>query len=210
VADLDEVSNRIHAQLSRWYEAREKAYYHSREIIRRSANAIRAAHRREFGVASGLLEEAKGMLEETHRSIRQVGVGSLSFVGDAEKEYVEARATVALVQGQPFPDPDELGVSYTAYLKGLGETVGELRRHLLDRLRAGEIPECERLLDVMSDIYDCMVIMDFPDSLTEGLRRTTDMARGILEKTRGDLTISIRQQALERRLGEMEERLART
>lgn len=209
MADLDEISNRIHAQLSRWYEAREKAYYHSREIIRRSANAIRAAHRREFDVAAGLIQEARGMLEETHKTIQQVGVGSLAFVGDAEKEYVEASATLALVQGQPFPDPDELKVSYTAYLKGLGETVGELRRHLLDKLRAGEIAECERLLDVMSDIYDCMVVMDFPDSLTEGLRRTTDMARGILEKTRGDLTMSLRQQALEKRLGELEEKLER-
>lgn len=207
--DLDEISNRIHSQLSRYYEAREKAYYHSREIIRRSANAIRAAHRREFQVAATLLEEGRSMLEETHRNMRQVGVGSLAFVGDAEKEYVEACATLALVQDQPFPDPDLLGVSYTAYLKGLGETVGELRRHLLDKLRAGEVAECERLLDVMSDIYDCLVVMDFPDSLTEGLRRTTDMARGILEKTRGDLTMSLRQQALEKRLGDMESRLER-
>ncbi|MDP2663204.1 MAG: haloacid dehalogenase [Dehalococcoidia bacterium] len=209
MADLEDVNNRIHSQLTRWYEARGKAYYHSREIIRRSANAIRSAHRREFDAAGVLLEEARGMLEETHRSIRSVGVGSLAFVGDAEKEYVEACATLALVQGLPFPDPDDLKVSYTAYLKGLGETVGELRRHLLDRLRAGEIAECERLLDVMSDIYDCLVVMDFPDSLTEGLRRTTDMARGILEKTRGDLTMSLRQQSLEKRLADLEHRLER-
>ena len=208
MADLDEVANRIHSQLSTWYEAREKAFHHSREIIRRSANAIRAAHRREFDLADSLLGEARRILEETHHIMGQVAVGSPGFVGDAEKEYVEATATVALVQGQPFPDPDEMGVSYTAYLKGLGETVGELRRHLLDRLRGGEMRECERLLDLMSDIYDSLVTMDFPDSLTEGLRRTTDAARGILEKTRGDLTISLRQQSLEKRLAEVEERLS--
>ncbi len=205
--DLDEISGRVHSKLSRWYEAREKAYNHSREIIRRSANTIRAAHRREFDLAQSLLDEACRLLEEAHDATRQVGVGSLAFVGDAEKEYVEATATLALVQGKPFPDPDELGVSYTAYLKGLGETVGELRRHLLDRLRAGEIAECERLLDLMSDIYDVLVTMDFPDSLTEGLRRTTDAARGILEKTRGDLTMSLRQQALEKKLAQLEQRL---
>ncbi|MDP2663576.1 MAG: haloacid dehalogenase, partial [Dehalococcoidia bacterium] len=169
MADLEEIFNRVHADLTRWYEAREKAYHHSREIIRRSANAIRAAHRREFDLAQSLLEEARRLLEETHDVTSQVGVGSLAFVGDAEKEYVEATTTVALVQGRPFPDPDELRVSYTAYLKGLGETVGELRRHLLDRLRAGEVQECERLLDLMSDIYDGLGTMDFPDSRTEGL-----------------------------------------
>lgn len=205
--ELDEIAGRVHAKLSRWYEAREKAYNHSREIIRRSANTIRAAHRREFELAQGLLNEARRLLEETHEATRQVDVGSLAFVGDAEKEYVEATATLALVQGRPFPDPDEMGVSYTAYLKGLGETVGELRRCLLDRLRAGEIVECERLLDLMSDIYDVLVTMDFPDSLTEGLRRTTDAARGILEKTRGDLTMSLRQQSLEKRLAELEGKL---
>lgn len=207
MADLEEVTNRIHVQLSRWYEARETAYNHSREIIRRSANSIRATHRREFDIASNLLQEARRLLEESHEAIKRVGGGSLAFVGDAEKEYVEASSLLALVREQPFPDPDELGVSYTAYMKGLGETVGELRRHLLDRLRAGDIQECERLLGLMSDIYDSMVVMDFPDSMTEGLRRTTDMARGVLEKTRGDLTMSLRQQSLEKRLGELEEKL---
>lgn len=209
MADLEDITNRVHAQLSRWYEAREKAYANSREIIRRSANTIRAAHRREFDLAQSLLNEARRLLEETHQATRQVGIGAPAFVSDAEKEYVEATAVLALVQGRPFPDPDELSVSYTAYLKGLGETVGELRRHLLDRLRGGEIEECERLLDLMSDIYDGLVIMDFPDSLTEGLRRTTDAARGILEKTRGDLTISLRQQALEKKLAQLEERLGK-
>jgi translin len=207
MADLDQIVNRIHSHLSEKYEAREKAFHHSREIIRHSANAIRAVHRHDFPQAQELLEQAQQKLADIHAA--SLAISTLGFVGDAEKEYVEARSTYAFVRQEPLPEPEELGVSYTAYLKGLGETVGELRRHLLDCLRQGRISECERLLDLMGDIYDSLVIMDFPDSITDGLRRITDMARGVLEKTRGDLTLALRQQSLEKRLGELEERLPR-
>jgi translin len=137
-------------------------------------------------------------VEETlsaHEDVYHAG-----FVHDAQKEYVEGRVTLALVAGRPLPDPDDLGVSYAAYLNGLGEAVGELRRYLLDAIRRGEEQRCEELLSDMDDIYSLLVTLDFPDALTGGLRRTTDSVRGILERTRGDLTMSMRQRELEKKL----------
>jgi translin len=101
-----------------------------------------------------------------------------------------------------LPDPDDLKVDYTGYLNGLGDTVGELRRYLLDSMRRGDLSRCEELLSDMDDIYTTLVTMDFPDAITGGLRHTTDQVRGILEKTRGDITLTVRQQELERKLNE--------
>jgi translin len=118
------------------------------------------------------------------------------YVQDAQKELVEACCTFALVHGAPLPDPIELGVAPAPFLNGLAEAVGELRRYLLDLLRRGDADGCERLLQAMDDIYSLLVTIDYPDALTGGLRRTTDSTRGILEKTRGDLTLALRQDAL--------------
>lgn len=110
---------------------------------------------------------------------------------DAQKEYAEARTAVALTGDKPLPLPGELGVSDAAYRDGLAETVGELRRHLLDVLRAGQLERSEALLEVMDDIYALLVTVDFPDGVTAGLRRSTDVARSIIERTRGDLTSAL-------------------
>lgn len=177
-------------------------------MIRLSANSIRAVHRREFEAAEKLLDRAKGNLEQTaaglseHRDIFHAG-----FIHDAQKEFAEAHCTLALIAGRPLPAPDALGVMAGSYLNGLGETVGELRRHLLDSLRAGDIQHCEDCLAAMGDIYDVLVTMDYPEAVTSGLRRTADAMRGILERTRGDYTMAYAQRQLEDRLREFEERL---
>lgn len=123
------------------------------------------------------------------------------FLKDAQKEYAEGCAILALVTGEPLPDPAELGVDPAAYLNGLGEAAGEVRRYLLDGIRHGDLSRGEELLAAMDDIYNVLVTMDFPDAITGGLRRTTDMVRGVLERTRSDLTLVIRQQELEKKLG---------
>ena len=120
------------------------------------------------------------------------------FVQDAQKEYAEAVTFTWLVQHRPLPSPDELSIGFSAYLNGLGEAVGELRRYLLDQLRRGHIDQCESLLAAMDDIYAILITIDFPDAITAGLRRTTDATRGILEKTRGDLTTAVTQAQLQR------------
>ena len=129
------------------------------------------------------------------------------LVYTAQKEYAEGCATLSLITDSTIPDPDELGVDYAAYMNGIAEAVGELRRHILDLIRKGDIARCEELLEAMDDIYGVLVTMDFPDALTGGLRRTTDTMRSIMERTRGDLTVTARQWELEDRLDGFEKKL---
>ncbi|MDO8616053.1 MAG: haloacid dehalogenase [Dehalococcoidia bacterium] len=207
---LNDIADGIREHLDAKHRAREQALPLTREVIRLSANAIRAVHRHEFPAAEALLRKARSNLEQTemglteHRDIFHAG-----FVHDAQKEFAEAQTTLALIAGRPLPSPDDLGVMGASYLNGLGETVGELRRHLLDSLRSGDIAHCEECLAAMGDIYDVLVTMDYPEAVTSGLRRTTDAMRGILERTRGDFTMAYVQRNLEQRLRELEERLER-
>jgi len=189
-------------------EAREHALPLCRETVRHSANAIRAVHRGDFPAAEELIGRARDLVGAAKAHLRgHQDIYFAGFVHDAQKEYVEACATLAVIAGRPLPTPDELGIELPAYLNGLAEAVGELRRHLLDRLRAGDVDHCEAILAAMDDIFSVLVTVDYPDAMTGGLRRTTDSVRGILERTRGDLTVSARQRELERRLGEFEGRL---
>jgi translin len=177
--------------------AREVALPSARRAIRSSANAIRAIHRGEFDEAGRLMDEARSALDvgeaavADHPDVRFAG-----FLHDAQKEYAEARMTEAVVAGHDLPGPDELGVTLAAYLNGMAETVGEARRSVLDLLRRGEEARAEALLRSMDDLYDLLVTMDYPDAITGNLRRSTDVARGIIEKTRGDLSVSLVQRDL--------------
>ena len=183
--------------------ARERALRLSREMIRHSADSIRAIHRGEFDGASELIESASSLVQESRILLSEhPEVYFTGYVQDALKEYVEANAVLALIENRPLPTPDELQVGAAAYLGGLSDTVGELRRFILDRLRRDDFSRCEQTLELMDEIYTIMVTMDFPDAVTRGLRRSTDMVRGILERTRGDLTVALRQQRLEALLSE--------
>ena len=182
--------------------AREKVLPLCREVIRYCSQAIRATHRQEFDQSQELLGSARNFLDEVKQIIASHSeLGYTGFVRDAQKEFAEGSITLALVIGKPLPSPDALGIDAAAYLNGLGEAVGELRRYLLDSMRRGDLSRGEELLAAMDDIYNVLVTMDFPDAITGGLRRTTDMVRGVLEKTRSDLTLVIRQKDLENRLG---------
>lgn len=172
--------------------AREQALAASRAVIRLSANTIRAVHRGEFDRAATLLAEARAVRDNAVAALEGHGdIYHAGFLHDAQKEFAEASATLALLSGRPLPSPEDLGVQYPAYLNGIAEAVGELRRMLLDRLRNGRYEGCEELLQAMDDIYSVLVTIDYPDAMTGGLRRTTDQTRGILEKTRGDLTMAM-------------------
>lgn len=199
---------RVRAVFTDKNTARERALPLCREALRHSANAIRAVHRQQFAEAEELIGRAGELLGEAKEALRDhLETYFAGFVHDAQKEYAEACATLAVIAGRALPTPEVLEVELPAYLNGLGEAVGELRRHLLDRLRAGEVEHCERILVAMDDIYSVLVTMDYPDAMTGGLRRTTDSVRGIIERTRGDLTVSVRQRELEQRLSEFEQRL---
>ena len=188
--------------------ARERALPKSRSAIRLCANAIRAVHRDEFEQATALLHEAGGLLREMALDLRaHQDIFYAGFVADAQKEYAEAALTCALVQRDPLPMPEELGVEWAPFLNGLGESVGELRRYILDRLRRGDADGCEALLADMDDIYSLLITLDYPDAITGNLRRTTDSVRGILEKTRGDLTLGISQARLTNTMARLDARL---
>jgi translin len=177
--------------------AREVALPSARRAIRSSANAIRAIHRGELDEADRLMDEARKALDEGESAVADhPDVRFAGFLHDAEKEYAESRLTEAVVTGRDLPGPDELGVTLAAYLNGMAETVGEARRSVLDLLRRGEEARAEALLRSMDDLYDLLVTMDYPDAITGHLRRSTDVARGIIEKTRGDLSVSLVQRDL--------------
>lgn len=195
--DLAAAGDQAVEELARRHDAREQALAASRSAIRASANAIRAAHRGELDRARRGVEEAAHHLRTaTDACIDVPTVRFAGFVHDAEKEYAEASLTLAALSGRPLPAADVLGVDVTAWLNGLAETVGELRRYLLDQLRHGHLERCEAVLDTMDDIYSLLVTVDFPDGITAGLRRSTDVARSILERTRGDLTTAQLQERL--------------
>ena len=180
------------------HAARERALPKSRSAIRFCANSIRASHRQEFTNAESLIAQVSTLLAEIdsdlqeHRDIYYAG-----FVQDAQKEYAEAVTFFALTRHQLLPTPAELSIGYAPYLNGLAEAVGELRRYLLDQLRRGNVENCEIYLNAIDDIYSLLIQIDFPDAITGGLRRSTDSARGILEKTRGDLTAAVIQAQLQ-------------
>ncbi len=199
--NLDAIGEKLIAELAARDQAREKMLPLGRDAIRDCSQAIRAVHRQEFAAAGKLLTSARRRLDEAEAAVG--GYGELNGAGiirDAQKEYAEANITLALVTGKPLPRPDKLGVAAAAYLNGLGEAAGEVRRYLLDMMRHGDLTRGEELLTAMDDIYGLLVTVDFPDAITGSLRRTTDMVRGVLERTRSDLTLAVRQKALEERL----------
>lgn len=205
---LEETFETIRARLEAKDRAREQALGHSRTLIRHCANAIRAIHRLEWEEAQARLSEARETGRLLSRTVQPYG--DLHYAGytqDAFKELAEAHITYALIRGEPLPRPEDLGVEDAAYLNGLGEATGELRRHALDLIRRGEIARAEGLLQVMDEVYAHLIAVDFPDAVTGGLRRTTDMVRGVVERTRGDLTTAVRQEELQRALEHLEARL---
>ncbi len=205
---LDLIADKIRQNLQAKNAARDAVLASSRELIRHCALAIRATHRAEYAEATQLLARAREVAAEMKAHVNPYpDLYFTGYVQDALKELAEAHVVHALITDEKLPDPDALGVDYAAYLNGLGEAAGELRRYVLDIVRRGWSERCEKILDAMEDIYALLVTMDFPDALTGGLRRTTDMVRGVLERTRGDLTIAARQEKLEARLKEFEGKL---
>ncbi len=208
--NLELISRIAIEHLTLKHAARERALPKSRAAIRCCANSIRATHRQEFHIAEELATQASTLLKEMqadlgdHQDIFYAG-----FVQDAQKEFAEATTFAALVQQQPLPNAQGLSIGWAAYLNGMGEAVGELRRYVLDQLRHGDFDNCERLLGYMDDIYALLITVDFPDAITAGLRRTTDATRGILEKTRGDLTTAVGQAQLQRTMLALQENLQR-
>ena len=205
---LPVIAEKIHESFEAMTQARDKALIRARQLTRESAQAIRAIHRSDVDLANEHLATGKTLVTSLNDDL--VDFPSLFYAGytqDAIKEFVEATITIALIRNQALPSPDDMGVDYATYLKGLAEVPGELRRRCLDLMRQGFSPEVERLLSCMDEIYAVLVTMDYPDAITHGLRRMTDLVRGILERTRGDMTISLREEKLAKEIILLHEKL---
>jgi translin len=201
--DLGAIQESIRKRFDAKSAGREKSLANSRTVIRHCANAIRAVHRKEWDTALELTAQAETTLREAEAALQDFPeIFFAGFLHDAQVEYVEARVTYAIVRGEPFPTPEDLSMRDAPYLNGLADTVGELRRHILDLMRHRELERCEQLLDAMDDIYFVLTSMDYPDAITSGLRRRTDVARSLIERTRGEYTVSLIQEGLQSALRE--------
>ena len=206
---LEEIIERIHQSFEARTKARDRALSQARTLTRFCAHAIRAIHRDDRSLASQKLDNARQLAETLQTELSDYpDLYHAGYTQDALKEYAEANVVFALLTNGKLPTPEKLGLQEATYLKGLAEAAGELRRRCLDILRNGHSKEAERLLGYMDDIYAVLVTMDYPDAITGGLRRLTDIVRGVTERTRGDVTLSLRQEQLEQSLKQLESRLA--
>jgi translin len=208
---INEIGERVLSRLEATNGARERALAETRQIVRMSANAIRAVHRDDFDEAARLVGQAREMKDSLVAELREhPNIYWSGYVQDAQKEYAEANIVLGIISGRGVPSPEDLSVENAVYLNGLGEAAGELRRYVLDALRRWQPERAETLLVAMDDIYGLLVTVDYPDAITGGLRRTTDMVRGVLERTRGDLTVALQNRNLLDALERAEARAARS
>ncbi len=205
----DEIVNDLKDQAQAMHEAREAGLTKCRLLIQTSAKCIRHIHRHQFDEATKLLEQARAISREAREALKPFGnLYYAGYLSDAEKEMVEAAAVLAIVNGDPYPTPEQLGVAMVAYLNGMGEAASEVRRYCLDEMRRGELQKSEQILGQMETIYDDLITFDYPDSMTGGLRRTCDALRAVIERTRSDLTQTVSQQELVRELKATRERVS--
>ena len=206
--DLDSIMERVRAHLDELDEVREHTLAMCRQIVRESADTIRSIHRAET-------ETAAQALQKTNEAVRELStrlephpeLANAGFVHDAQKEHAEAQITHAIITGQELPGPEDIGVGCSAYVNGAAEAIGELRRYVVDRIRAGQLERGEGALNAMNDIYYALVSLDYPDAMVHGLKRRTDAVRSTIEYTRSDLTRALRQDRLETAMKELEHRL---
>jgi len=189
--DLSSIEKVARGELDPKFAAREVAIANGRQVIRFSAKAIRAGHRGELERAGAMLAEAGELLAESTAAVADHPDIKIGILNDAAKEYAEAHLFLALARGDELPTAAELGTRMAPYLNGLGEAVGELRRRLLDQLREEDFAEAERLLEIMDEVVDLLASLDYPDGMTGGLRRTTDVSRSLTERSRADLTSAL-------------------
>jgi translin len=201
MSSIDGSVELVEARLSAANASREAGLGACRSVIRASSSAIRAVHLGQPDVVAARIVEAEAALRTAQAALAPFpALAHGGFLHDAAKEYVEARATAALVAGAVVPGPDVLGVDDAPWLNGLAEAASELRRHALDTLRRGDLEGAETLLARMDDVFGALVAVDLPDAITGGLRRTLDALRAVIERTRGDITIAALQHRLQRAL----------
>ncbi|GAP62356.1 translin [Ardenticatena maritima] len=202
---LDEIVAAIDARLEEKDATREQVLSLSRKVVQHASKAIRATHRREWDNAERLLDETGALVAQMNvAAARFPDIFFAGYTQDAQKEYGEARLTYAFVRDLPIPTPDDLGIEDAVYLNALGEAASELRRTILDLVRQDAFDEVHRLLACMEDVYSLLQTVDYPHAITNNVRRTNDMLRGVLDRTRGDVTTAFKQYELRHALAHFE------
>lgn len=205
---LETIVEEIRAEFETKSAVRDTALHRSRTLIRHCANAIRATHRGDFDEAQDLLDTARSSALELVRDMDAYpDLYHAGYTQDALKEYVEAQIVHVFIRNGTLPTPAELGVEPSTYLKGLAEAASEMRRYSLDLMRQNKLERAEEILGIMDEVYSQLMTVDFPDAITGGLRRTTDMLRGVVQRTRGDLTTAFRQEMMRQALHDFEQRI---
>lgn len=197
----DDIVSDLKSHAQKMHEGREAGLVKCRLLIQTSAKCIRHVHRHQFAEAKELLKQAQAIAVEARTALKPFPeLYHAGYLGDAEKELVEAAAVLSIVEGEPYPSPSSLGTGMASYLNGMGEAASEVRRYALDEMRAGRIEVAEQILRQMETIYDDLITFDFADSMTGGLRRTCDALRAVIERTRSDLTATASQNELVKEL----------
>jgi len=205
---MKEICDGIRRRFDAMDEARERSLALSRKITRNSGDAIKAIHRGEWDQAQQLIDGTRELVKQVNELLKDFpDIYYSGYVGNAQTEYVEVSILSATLQGQRIPSPDELDVDCAAYLNGIGDTIGELRRHILDLIRTGRPEDGEGYLSTMDELYTELMSFDYPDAITHGLRKKTDVARSLIERTRGDLTNALQVKELKEAMGSFEKKI---
>jgi translin len=208
---LEEILSSIRTEIENDDETREKILPLVREAVRKFSQSIKASHRKTFSEAEKILDEGgnlvkKAVQEAKHSEfVRQSKTFNVAY-----QEMAEAANVLSLLKEGEFASLDKYEIPSQAYLTGLADTVGELRRAALDALRKEKIQRAEQLLQFMEEILEGLQAFDFPNALIPDLRRKCDVARSLIERTRGDLTAAVGQSRLVKELRSFEERIKDT
>ena len=189
--NLKNIFSKISNRLDEIDQDREIILKISRQIVRDCSVAIKSIHRADFNS----YEEKINEIRINHEKLLEIVNKNPEFFGGytktPEQEYIEAICLYSIISGKKLPDPESCNVSDVNYLLGLADVIGELRRFVLDRIRVGELEKLEMILEKMEDIYTYLFSLDYPKGITQDLRRKTDIARGLIEKTRGEVSLAI-------------------
>jgi translin len=205
---LKNILTKIREELQEKEKMREEAQKNMRQATSLSKQAILQIHQKKPKQAQTLLAQAKQIItklwqtSQKHPNIIYTGMFSA-----AQQEYAEANIFLKLTQENKFPTPTQINVTPTDYTLGLADVIGEYRRHVLDQLRTGSARKAENSLRTMDQIYIQLMALDESYMLVNGLRRKCDVARKIIEITRGDITQEIRRNQLEQQLKRLENKI---
>ena len=199
--NIKKITSEVNGKFKKIHQSREIGLSLSREIIGISSRSIRSAQRKDFKSSESLINEGLKKLNSSQKKIKNYSSDiNTTFFLDGEKELCEAIFFLSFVSGYKISKIKMELFSPSSILKGMAEAASELRRTSLDSIRENNLTESENYLQVMNEVVDLLESVDYPEGVTQGLRRTTDQLRSVVERTRGDITIALQRNQLEEKI----------